>query len=107
VTGGVSSGVEARILALAEEFVAAARYVRAGSADRAVAALLPGGLAEAELPGRVLRMVAVGLLVIAAATGEPVDLGAFGSRVTDRDPEVLVAVMVHLVCVYAEWERSL
>jgi hypothetical protein len=110
VTGEVTSGVEAliqtRLVESAEDFVAAARHFRAGSAERAMAALLPWDLAEVELPGRVLRMVAVGLLVIGAATGEPVDLGAFRSRVTDHDPEVLVPVMVHLVGVYAELERG-
>jgi hypothetical protein len=105
----VGAGVllQAQVVALAEELVAAARHFRAGRSERAMVALLPMSLDESELPGRVLRMVVAGVLVISAVTGELVDFGAFRSRITGGDPEVLVAVMVHLLDVFAELDGSL
>ena len=64
MTGDVTSdvgGVKALIRAQ-EEFVVAARHFRAERSWRATVALLPLGLAEEELPGRVLRMVAAGVV---------------------------------------------
>jgi hypothetical protein len=110
VTGDVTSDVgvgalsEARVVALTGEFVAAARHFRAGRAERAMVTLLPLGLVEEELPGRVRLMVAAGLVAIAGALGVSVDLATLRWRVTGHDPEVLVDLMVVLVSVFAVLE---